>query len=628
MKGDMALFPGQILRLEGHASSYAQIQSVILPERGETGYRVALDVLQGCPRFEPMGATVLSPERAWEEVRRLDGISVAHPLMLGQQVLGEMQNLGTLTVVEGMTWQETCPILTSLAMGLSEYQQVLIVDPLGMFQGGSTFSKVHAGQDSRLSLNDVGLKRLIRCLDLPRSVEVEAASYITQQMAKVLQKEAFVPFESVFPLDSPEGLREGPRAKALLWHSLEKLRQQQLFADDPAQVFSLDPAATERVTVLDLSGLAEPWKTLFYETVCHKLLRRDSEDIMPVLIYPDSYLEDLPQWVRKADEVERLAVMMISPYADEQIVEMANNQIVVVSEAAFEMTGQLTHGIPVRVHVEQLEQAYQPILEEHLKPIPMGEPDMTTPALHLGPSNEMPNEMPMNTGLWKEVPPEPQDSRSKGLGSGLESFEESDIIFPDSVGEEPMPDSWVAPPLTEEIPRSELLPAAMPEAIPELTQAEPRFDSILGETGEFMFDLDLDEKMGVDNDPNGPLGIEQPPFREPVIPEEPPAAVWVEDSPAVTQPDESAEPFMSPEVSSGLEEQSPVPVYPTKQLEQQQVMAQAGFQVGEKVQHERYGIGIVNKVIPMEETVILNITFENVGKRLMDPALTQLEKVS
>lgn len=48
------------------------------------------------------------------------------------------------------------------------------------------------------------------------------------------------------------------------------------------------------------------------------------------------------------------------------------------------------------------------------------------------------------------------------------------------------------------------------------------------------------------------------------------------------------------------------------------------FKAGDKVRHPNYGLGIVQKVIPMDESVVLNITFENVGKRLLDPSLTEL----
>jgi hypothetical protein len=46
--------------------------------------------------------------------------------------------------------------------------------------------------------------------------------------------------------------------------------------------------------------------------------------------------------------------------------------------------------------------------------------------------------------------------------------------------------------------------------------------------------------------------------------------------------------------------------------------------VGDKVRHAQYGLGIVQKVIPVEQSTILNITFEAVGKRLLDPVLTRL----
>ena len=64
--------------------------------------------------------------------------------------------------------------------------------------------------------------------------------------------------------------------------------------------------------------------------------------------------------------------------------------------------------------------------------------------------------------------------------------------------------------------------------------------------------------------------------------------------------------------------------------ESQEVMApeeKPGFKAGDQVRHDEYGMGIINKVIPMEGSVVLNITFEHVGKRLMDPALSELQKI-
>lgn len=50
------------------------------------------------------------------------------------------------------------------------------------------------------------------------------------------------------------------------------------------------------------------------------------------------------------------------------------------------------------------------------------------------------------------------------------------------------------------------------------------------------------------------------------------------------------------------------------------------YQEGDTVHHEKYGAGTVQKVMSMEGRVILNIQFEQVGKRLLDPNLSPLNK--
>ncbi|MEZ4575946.1 MAG: hypothetical protein R2857_13690 [Vampirovibrionales bacterium] len=53
------------------------------------------------------------------------------------------------------------------------------------------------------------------------------------------------------------------------------------------------------------------------------------------------------------------------------------------------------------------------------------------------------------------------------------------------------------------------------------------------------------------------------------------------------------------------------------------------YSPGQRVQHKRYGLGTVKRVITMDDDqIILNVVFERVGKRLLDPNLTHLEKVS
>lgn len=87
------------------------------------------------------------------------------------------------------------------------------------------------------------------------------------------------------------------------------------------------------------------------------------------------------------------------------------------------------------------------------------------------------------------------------------------------------------------------------------------------------------------------------------------------------QPSGSSPESVSGQASHVLEEE-PVPI-----VHRQEMLPsgnQGAFQVGGRVRHATYGVGVIQKIIPMDETVILNIMFEKVGKRLLDPALCDL----
>lgn len=90
-------------------------------------------------------------------------------------------------------------------------------------------------------------------------------------------------------------------------------------------------------------------------------------------------------------------------------------------------------------------------------------------------------------------------------------------------------------------------------------------------------------------------------------------------------PDSEPEETLAVETPPSVEvmkEEEPVPVIQKRPEPVPGGLPQ--FKAGDKVRHGSYGMGIVQKVIPMDNSVVLNITFENVGKRLLDPTLTEL----
>ena len=51
------------------------------------------------------------------------------------------------------------------------------------------------------------------------------------------------------------------------------------------------------------------------------------------------------------------------------------------------------------------------------------------------------------------------------------------------------------------------------------------------------------------------------------------------------------------------------------------------FQEGDRVKHQKYGVGIINKIIGYGNKKLCSIQFEGVGRRLLDPTLAILERV-
>ena len=52
-----------------------------------------------------------------------------------------------------------------------------------------------------------------------------------------------------------------------------------------------------------------------------------------------------------------------------------------------------------------------------------------------------------------------------------------------------------------------------------------------------------------------------------------------------------------------------------------------GFEQGDTVSHPKYGRGVIEKLIKYGNKTLCSISFENVGRRLLDPAISEIEKI-
>lgn len=76
--------------------------------------------------------------------------------------------------------------------------------------------------------------------------------------------------------------------------------------------------------------------------------------------------------------------------------------------------------------------------------------------------------------------------------------------------------------------------------------------------------------------------------------------------------------------SSNVPEELNVPVYPAETPVKDDIPV---FEQGDRVTHPKYGEGVVEKMIKYGNKTLCSINFVNIGRRLLDPAMSEIEKV-
>lgn len=70
-------------------------------------------------------------------------------------------------------------------------------------------------------------------------------------------------------------------------------------------------------------------------------------------------------------------------------------------------------------------------------------------------------------------------------------------------------------------------------------------------------------------------------------------------------------------------EEVEVPIFPAETPANEN---NSTFEQGDRVTHPKYGEGVVEKMIKYGNKTLCSINFANIGRRLLDPAISELEK--
>ncbi len=596
------LRPGQILSLEDAEGQrlYGKITQIDqaplspadVPSEIRMLQQVSVTVIHGKPSFTMRQARVLGFTDLADELSKLQG-QLDYPLKLGEGFQANVLKIGTLSIIDGQGLDAKLNVLHYLMEGLKPYQQIIVIDPLGVLNHPQA-NTVRAGMDVRLSLRDIGLKRFLTALSevLPERAMDEAEPILAHEISA---NQSFFAFKALY---DAEDLKDA-FFKSTLQGCFSEIERQRVFAEEPQDILSLHNLIQDGITILDLSALSEPWKTLFYESAIQEALSNADADLVPVMIFPENYLSDLANYIKKANEAELAVIMLASPYVPESIEVLANNRFSHLGEGAVKIEGDLTYQLPVILNLPDFYETSHYV-----------------PGWQQTPSSYPTYTPPPDTGVYR--PP----------------VQTSKPVVLDEPAAPPPPEAASGPPIAMEPPKAAAPPVA---GKPLDTDESFGFDSILGneafstdplappsaslQTPEYAEAPDyIDDEFDFSSDLME-IEAEQQHNTSPS-----PAPTTTAPSPAgppTVQPTQTQKPIEPPPV----ETEAHVPILRTEHRQAEPV-SPGSFKIGDKVHHEKYGVGVVNKIIPMDNNTVLNISFEQGGKRLMDPKLAHLERVS
>lgn len=182
--------------------------------------------------------------------------------------------------------------------------------------------------------------------------------------------------------------------------------------------------------------------------------------------------------------------------------------------------------------------------------------------------------------------PEPQVETISALEPLAEEVHEDDLLM-NPIIEEPM-----------DMPVLEYNDDSLPIITePEIVEEENPVDKVAKDVDELLFSQEKQEIPPIDE-------IEEP-----------------EPETDLTEDDLN---FIE-DINNNVEEEKPpvVPVYPTEDPGEA-----PAFEQGDRVTHPKYGEGVVEKMIKYGNKTLCSINFVNVGRRLLDPAISEMSKVN
>lgn len=566
----------------------------------------------------------------------LDLLPVDTPLKIGQ-ISGCNDELnvdislfeGNFTVFSENDFEKTTLISNCVRQLFRMKEKSVIIDKDNLFE---EYPKLTLAKDFKLPLNsdfiDYIFAHDLKGADVATRAVIQDIFYAVQQYIKTLD-DGFLPIENFIDVVTAQYKETQMPELALLKNKLLKYKDGGIFANDVNEFKQLEERLKERncvvINIKDAEGemqkeimayihkILETFDKFVYYFVNLTDDNSDKKLIKRFINHNHVFTTTFASHLYKyASELKSHAqnLMFFAPQTMQNDFAAYSTFLNKLNPSEGVIYGKLTQGIPLIIYMDDLELdlTKDDVFGDRQRFVPAIEEDILTSddiyainnlqeAPTLNQSEEISKTQILNTekpdfnSLVKD-----EDAEADKTVQGKTSEQIENILADDEPQEEPIEDETPADAETSE-------------------QIQDGDD--LSFMDDFHSDKTVEEQTAEAED------FPEDETSEPLTEDD---LDFIENSQS-EQEEEQGEEFPDEDFGEDGEEKPPVvPVYDTDEGEEI-VDESIGFKSGDKISHPRYGNGTVEKIIKYGNKTLCSIDFENVGRRLLDPSISDFEKV-
>ena len=602
------------------------------------------------------------------QLSKLDSSDILKLLPIEKPIaLGELAQQETMLKVDETIFEKNLTIcaekfdnistmVKNCTAQLAQYNEKVVVIDIDHTFG--EYEPIRFKRDFKLPLNakmiDFIYENDLNEVDATSKAVIQDIFYEVQEYTKTIEGN-FIPFDTFVKVVSQQYEQTDIPELALLKHKLLKYQEENVFAENKDELEGLKNAISENqisyIDIADVSDELQKELISYIHTVLNqnsdymyvfakinnrnsskKLLKQllDNEHIFTTIICSHNY-KYLPELKQRAENL-----IFFAPQTVQHDFASYNTLLNKLNVNEFIVYGALTQNVPFVVELSEFSQENDNSYDVN---VTQDETTEESDVLNETPNNDI-DESVLNVEPELESENEEVfDFDSIDEGSTEQTVVEDDTYkenIPEQNFQELSHDELVEQvakdvdevfytkptetPSIEEIASPDNLTEDDLDFIDDLATEAPDLN-VYNENGELYennADLPFEEEHPLEQ-VNDVEDIETN-IEEEVITEEPVLEDFDTEFEIENNPEEATS-------SDFMDEPQPpvVPIYPSEEpvLEEGSV----NFEQGDMVAHPKYGKGSIEKLIKYGNKTLCSISFENVGRRLLDPAISELQKL-